>query len=161
MTTGAGTGWTEAFMGGSREAERALFADAFPSVEAIQEFVATKQGAPIRRAFHNRGAAFTVEFEVSPDLPGELRVGFLSPGATYRGFGRFSRSQSFHGRDNELDQRGFAFRLDTRAVPGFPVLEHADELRARPRDVPSGGADLRREFPSGRSPEADARRRDR
>jgi hypothetical protein len=113
MTTGAGTGWSEAFMGGSREAERALFVDAFPSIEAIQEFVATKQDAPIRRAFHNRGAAFTVEFEVAPDLPEALRVGFLVPGATYRGFGRYSRSQSFHGRDNELDQRGFAFRLDT------------------------------------------------
>ena len=100
-------------MGGSREFERALFAEAFPRVDAIQAFVATKQQAAARRAFHNRGVPFKVEFEVSTDLPEYLRVGFLSPGATYRGFGRFSRSQSFHGNDTELDQRGFAFRLDT------------------------------------------------
>jgi catalase len=112
-SVGLGTGWSEVYMGGSREAERALFAAAFPRVEAIQEFVAQKQHAVIRRAFHNRGVAFTVEFEVSPDLPDHLRVGFLTPGAAYRGFGRFSRSQSFHGRDGELDQRGFAFRLET------------------------------------------------
>jgi hypothetical protein len=104
-------------MGGSREAELALFADAFPRVERIQAFVAGKQHADVRRAFHNRGAAVSVEFEVSPDLPEHLRVGFLSPGAVYRGFGRFSRSQSFHGRDGELDQRGFAFRLETQERP--------------------------------------------
>jgi hypothetical protein len=117
MTTGLGTGWSEAFMGGSREAERTLFANVFPRVEAIQEFVAHKQNAPVRRAFHNRGEALKVDFEMSPDLPEHLRVGFLSPGVTYHGFGRFSRSQSFHGRDNELDQRGFAFRLDTPDRP--------------------------------------------
>jgi hypothetical protein len=113
MTTGLGTGWSETFMGGSREAERGLFAAAFPQVEAIQAFVARKQGVVVRRGFHNRGDVFRVEFEVAADLPEGLRVGFLQPGAKYRGFGRFSRSQSFHGKDGELDQRGFAFRLET------------------------------------------------
>jgi hypothetical protein len=112
-TTGPGTGWREVFMGGSREAESALFAAAFPRIGAIQAFVSNKQHAAVRRAFHNRGVVFTVEFEVASDLPAHLRVGFLTPGATYRGFGRFSRSQSFHGNDAELDQRGFAFRLET------------------------------------------------
>jgi hypothetical protein len=79
--------------------------------------VADKQHADIRRAFHNKGAAFAVEFEVSPDLPANLTVGFLTPGATCQGFGRFSRSQSFHGTDQELDQRGFAFRLETPDGP--------------------------------------------
>jgi hypothetical protein len=116
-TTGLGSGWSETFMGGSREAEQALFAAAFPRVGAIQDFVAKKQHAMVRRAFHNRGDAFTVEFTVSSDLPEPLRVGWLTPGATYTGFGRFSRSQSFHGNDSELDQRGFAFRLET---PGRP-----------------------------------------
>jgi hypothetical protein len=116
-TPGLGTGWSEAFMGGSPEAERALFAGAFPQVGAIQEFVAQKQHAAVRRAFHNKGVAFRVEFEVSSALPDTLRVGFLVPGATYGGFGRFSRSQSFHGTDQELDQRGFAFRLETPDGP--------------------------------------------
>jgi hypothetical protein len=116
-TTGPGTGWHEVFMGGSREAETALFARAFPRIEAIQALVSQKQHTAIRRAFHNRGVVFTVEFEVAHDLPAYLQVGFLTPGATYRGFGRFSRSQSFHGNDDELDQRGFAFRLET---PGRP-----------------------------------------
>lgn len=100
-------------MGGTPEAERALFAESLPSVETIQDFVAQKQHADVRRAFHNRGVPVSVTFEVSPELPAALQVGFLVPGATYHGFGRFSRSQSFHGTDGELDQRGFAFRLET------------------------------------------------
>ena len=65
-----------------------------------------------------------VEFEVAADLPDYLRVGFLRPGARYEGFGRFSRSQSFHAKDGALDQRGFAFRLETDLGPQDILLSN-------------------------------------
>jgi hypothetical protein len=108
-----GTGWIEAYMGGSQEAEVAMFARVLPQVEHIQETVARKQGTPVRRAFHNKGTVVAIRFDVAPDLPEPLRVGFLVPGASYEGFGRFSRSQSFRLRDRDRDQRGFAFRITT------------------------------------------------
>lgn len=114
---GPGTGWRETYMGGSEEAEKALFRQVLPGVEAIQETVARRQNAADRRAFHNKGVAITVSLEIAHDLPEHLRVGILQPGATYRGFGRFSRSQSFRARDKDLDQRGFAFRLDAPDGP--------------------------------------------
>ena len=110
-----GTGWTETYMGGSLEAERALFAQILPQVDRIQDLVARKQQADPRRAFHNKGVAVALRIEVSNDVPEAMQVGFLRPGATYEGFGRFSRSQSFRGSDGELDQRGFACRLVTDA----------------------------------------------
>jgi hypothetical protein len=112
-----GTGWQETYMGGSEEAEKALFRRTLPGIETIQETVARRQNAADRRAFHNKGTAIEVALEIADDLPEHLRVGILRPGAVYRGFGRFSRSQSFRGRDGELDQRGFAFRVETPDGP--------------------------------------------
>jgi catalase len=109
----AGTDWSETYMGGSPDAERALIAAVMPRVERIQDAVAAKQRADVRRAFHNKGAVVRIGFDVAPDLPDALRVAFLRPGASYRGFGRFSRSQSFRLRDKDRDQRGFAFRIET------------------------------------------------
>ena len=108
-----GTGWAEIYMGGSVEAERALFAEIMPRVERIQDAVAANQRSTVKRAFHNKGTVVSIRFDVAPALPEVLRVGFLRPGASYPGFGRFSRSQSFHRRDGDRDQRGFAFRLET------------------------------------------------
>jgi hypothetical protein len=100
-------------MGGSNAAELALFARVLPKVEHIQDTVARKQGPAVRRAFHNKGTVVEIRFDVARDLPEPLRVGFLVPGASYEGFGRFSRSQSFRLRDSARDQRGFAFRFRT------------------------------------------------
>jgi len=113
LPTTAGTGWSEIFMGGSAEAERALIDDVMPRVERIQDAVAAKQRADVRRAFHNKGAVVRIRFDVAPTIPDALRVAFLRPGASYPGFGRFSRSQSFRLRDKDRDQRGFAFRIET------------------------------------------------
>jgi hypothetical protein len=109
----AGTGWSEIYMGGDADAERALFDQVLPRVERIQDVVAAKQGSEVRRAFHNKGTVVRIRFDVAPALPAILQVGFLEPGASYPGFGRFSRSQSFHRRDGDRDQRGFAFRVET------------------------------------------------
>jgi len=113
MTVTSGTGWQETYLGGSPDAERSMLAEVLPRIEQIQETVSRRQSAQIRRAFHNKGLPIGVRFEVSADLPEALRIGFLRPGAVYEGFGRFSRSQSFRRADGDLDQRGFAFRIET------------------------------------------------
>ena len=64
-------------------------------------------------------------------MPAALRAGFLQPGATYPGFGRFSRSQSFRRRDRDLDQRGFAFRLETPDGPQDLLLSNTPNSFAR------------------------------
>jgi hypothetical protein len=127
----AGTGWSETYMGGSAEAERALIDAVMPRVERIQDAVARKQAADVRRAFHNKGTVVQIRLDVSPDLPEVLRVGFLRPGAGYPGFGRFSRSQSFHRRDGDRDQRGFAFRIETDAGPQDFLLSNTPASFAR------------------------------
>ena len=112
-----GTGWTETYMGGSLEAERELLKGLMPRVTRIQDLVAARQRAPIRRAFHNKGTVVRIHFDVAASLPEGLRIGLLEPGASYPGFGRFSRSQSVRQRDGDPDQRGFAFRIETLAGP--------------------------------------------
>lgn len=112
-----GSGWKEIFLGGSPEAEQKILADILPQVEEIQATVAKRQGAAIRRGFHNKGTPLRIAFEVAQDLPQHLQVGFLKPRARYEGFGRFSRSQSLFAADSALDQRGFAFRLETEDGP--------------------------------------------
>jgi hypothetical protein len=92
LSATAGTGWSEIHMGGSAGAERALFDDVMPRVERIQDAVAAKQRSDVRRAFHNKGSVVRIRFDVAPALPDVLRIGFLQPGASYPGFGRFSRS---------------------------------------------------------------------
>ncbi len=107
-----GTGWAETFLGGSREAEQKILEEILPKVEEIQSIVSQRQNASIRRALHNKGTVVRIAFKVD-DLPEYLQVGFLKPGASYEGFGRFSRSQSMFRADDSVDQRGFAFRVET------------------------------------------------
>jgi hypothetical protein len=128
---GPGTGWSEIYMGGSPDAERGLVAAVLPRVEGIQDTVAAKQHAKVRRAFHNKGTIVRLRFDVGADLPEALRVGFLRPGETYGGFGRFSRSQSFRLRDGDRDQRGFAFRIETPAGPQDLLMSNTPRSFAR------------------------------
>jgi hypothetical protein len=126
-----GTGWQERFMGGSPEAEAALLREVLADIERIQDIVAGRQAAAVHRAFHNKGQALEIEFTVSPDVPPELQLAYLRPGTTYRGFARFSRSQSFHAKDGDLDQRGFAFRIETPAGPQDVLLSNTPVSFAR------------------------------
>lgn len=112
-----GTGWAETFLGGSREAEQKILEEILPKVEEIQGIVSGRQDAPVRRGFHNKGTIVRIAFKVVNDLPEHLQVGFLKPGACYEGFGRFSRSQSMFRADESVDQRGFAFRVETDEGP--------------------------------------------
>ena len=119
-----GTGWEEVFMGGSQEAEKKLFAEVLPKITAIQQTVAARQNAKVRRAFHNKGDPVRIALKIADDLPVSLRAGFLKPGAAYDGFGRFSRSQSYSREDKSLDERGFAFRVKTEDGPQDVVLSN-------------------------------------
>jgi len=131
MAGAIGTGWQERFMGGSPEAEAALVAEVLPAIERIQDIVAGRQAASIHRAFHNKGRPLAITYEVAPDLPPELQLDYLRPGVTYHGFARFSRSQSFHAKDGDLDQRGFAFRIETDAGPQDILLSNTPVSFAR------------------------------
>ncbi len=77
-----------------------------------------------------------IAFEVSKDLPEDLQVGWLVPGARYDGIARFSRSQSKHADDSSLDQRGFAFRIDTDEGPQDFTLSNTPVSYATRRSTP-------------------------
>lgn len=108
-----GTGWKEQFLGGSFQEETRLFAEVMGNIDSIQTCVSRRQGASVRRAFHNKGRTLKVQFTVAEDIPEHLQTSTLSPGSEYEGYARFSRSQSLRSVDKQLDQRGFAFRLLT------------------------------------------------
>ena len=109
--TVTGTGWQEEYIGGSLEAEARALAEVMPLVKEIQQTVAKRQSAEIRRGFHNKGSVVRVRLDVKPDIPEHLRVWPLLPNASLEGFARFSRSQSLYQPDLAPDQRGFAFRV--------------------------------------------------
>lgn len=117
MQNQLGTGGSERYLGGSLEAEEALLANTMPLVKEIQQVVAQKQDSKMRRGFHNKGETLKVELKIAQDLPQNLQTDFLKPGKSYSGLGRFSRSQSKFGKDQDLDQRGFAFRVNTPLGP--------------------------------------------
>lgn len=131
MTGTIGLGWQERFMGGSPDAERAILADVLPSIERIQDIVARRQASSVRRAFHNKGQPLAITYTAAADLPPALQLDYLRPGVTYQGFARFSRSQSFHAKDGDLDQRGFAFRIETDAGPQDILLSNTPVSFAR------------------------------
>jgi hypothetical protein len=111
--TRVGLGWRETYMGGSAQAEQALFATLAPRITTIQDVVlAADEASRVHRAFHNKGDAVRVTFTVADDLPEQFRVGVFAPGARYDGVGRFSRSQSHSASDSALDERGFAWSLE-------------------------------------------------
>lgn len=113
-----GTGWTERFIGGSREAEAQSFEPIAARVRAIQEAAAAVDGSSARRrAFHNKGDVVRLRLVLDASLAPRFRSGFLQPGAVYEGLGRFSLSQSRHAADDAFDERGFAFRLAIGPAP--------------------------------------------
>lgn len=109
------TGWQSelAFLGGSQEKEARLI-DRF--VKEIQEVAGTyeKANGRIMRAQHAKIlAGFTnAEFRISAEVPADLRVGFIQPGATYKAHVRFSNAGSaFLQSDATPDLRGVAVRV--------------------------------------------------
>ncbi len=112
---GAGTGWTEVFLGGSREAEDELIRRRFaPEINRIQRDIARiDDTASINRAQHNKMVAGTknAEFQVLTDIPEDLRVGLFQPGKKYAAHVRFSNASGFEQPDSARDLRGAAVRV--------------------------------------------------
>jgi hypothetical protein len=117
-TRPAGTGWAEAYYGGSPEAERAEFAAlaaTIMSAQAIAQKKASAHGVPHRaaRTLHAKAtlALEDAELQFREDLPEDLQHGFAKPGATYRTIARFSNAANTGEPDFKPDLRGVALRV--------------------------------------------------
>jgi hypothetical protein len=117
--SGAGTGWREVYLNGSREAEEELVRRRFaPEINRIQRDIERiERRGRIKRAQHSKMIAGTknAEFRVLPAIPEDLRVGLFQPGASYRAHVRFSNAAGIEQPDAARDLRGLAIRVRTEA----------------------------------------------
>ncbi len=109
-----GTGWKETYLGGSPEAEERIFVDLANQVHAVQTLNRDYAHAP--RPLRGQHAKIhagvnNAEFQVSPELPEDLRQGFFQPGRKYPATLRFSNADGLNRPDTELDLRGISVRL--------------------------------------------------
>jgi hypothetical protein len=109
--------WTEKWVGGSPEFERAAFealARDIMLVQLKQRRAATRHGVTpaIDRAFHAKSTLTVEDAELRfLDLAPELRVEFAQPQAVYRTVVRFSNAAGTRRPDYEPDLRGVALRI--------------------------------------------------
>jgi catalase len=115
MADGAGTGWIEVYLNGSKSAEEKLITQRFaPEINRIQKDIQRIEGAQrIKRAQHGKMLAGTknAEFQVLPDIPDDLRIGLFQPGKSYPAHARFSNASSIEQPDSARDLRGVAIRV--------------------------------------------------
>jgi len=117
MTAGspAGTGWSEAFIGGSADAEARLI-DGFTSqANQLQDVNQARDGGPVVRAFHagTLGVVTNAVFDVLPHVPGDLAVGPFVAGSTHPAVVRLSTATGTRGHRVHGDLLGIAVRLST------------------------------------------------
>ena len=103
-----------------RKPSRSFFSAVMDRVEGIQRAVASQQGKEVRRGFHNKGDGACSYHHA--DRRGYPRSICETPSSgrvpTYgRVWPFFHAPQSRYGTDSDIDQRGFAFRLDTPDGP--------------------------------------------
>jgi hypothetical protein len=110
-----GTGWTEEYLGGSKEAEDELIRRRFaPEINRIQRDIEQINGATsIGRAQHGKRLVGTKKatFVVSPDIADDLRIGLFQPGKSYNAHVRFSKASSIEQGDSAPDLLGVAVRV--------------------------------------------------
>jgi hypothetical protein len=109
-----GSKWQEQPMGGSEAAENEIFRRLAAGIQEVQSWLKTSHhAAAIARGFHAKmhSGVANATFEVSPQLPDDLRVGFLQPGATYRVSVRLSNANGVPQPDRNKDLRGAAVRV--------------------------------------------------
>lgn len=106
--------WREIPLGGSAEAEKALFARLAGDMVSIQRHVARKSELDGQRALHAKMIAGFADARlvVDTNLPHELAQGSFQPGSSLSAQVRFSNASSFHRPDAIPDMRGIAVRLD-------------------------------------------------
>jgi hypothetical protein len=109
-----GHGWEEKYLGSSPEREAEVVRQLAGRIMAVQAALRARAAAPaIDRAFHAKGlvGVTNAEFRVRDDLPPDLHVGFLRPGAAYRATVRFSNATGMVQPDAKRDMRGAAVRV--------------------------------------------------
>ena len=103
-----GTGWAEVYMGGSAEAERALFAEIMPRVERIQDAVAANQRSTVKRAFHNKARSSASGSMLPLRCPRASASGFSDP------------AQAIRASAGSRDRRASADAMATAISAGSP-----------------------------------------
>ena len=114
MDTEPGLGWRESYLLGSQASEESLISKFVTDINKIQVENRESGHAPrIARAFHAKIHAGTskARFEVLPDIPEKLRIGFLQPGKSYHADVRFSNASGIVQPDSKGDLRGIAVRI--------------------------------------------------
>jgi hypothetical protein len=120
-----GSNWTEAYLGGTPEAEVAIVRRLASRIQEVQAWIKTSKHAPIiARGFHAKMhvGLTNATFHVSPDLPPTLRVGFLQPGAAYPCTLRLSNAAGSVQPDSAHDLRGAALRVRVSASEVHDLL---------------------------------------
>jgi catalase len=119
ITGGAGKGWHEVFLKGSKEAESELITRRFaPEINRIQRDIQLiEDERHIKRAQHANMLAGTrnADFLVLTGIPDDLRVGLFQPGKHYQAHVRFSSASSIEQPDRVPDLRGVALRVKSDA----------------------------------------------
>ncbi|GAA2647177.1 peroxidase family protein [Paractinoplanes durhamensis] len=124
MTTGIkAAAWREAYLGGSPEAERQLFARMAVKIMQTQAKNRKAAGGPVVPGFQAKVTFAVDDAELRfLDLPPELRVGFAQPGAVYRTAVRFSNAEGRILSDHEPDLRGAGLRVHVSAAEQHDLL---------------------------------------
>jgi hypothetical protein len=109
--------WKEQYSGGSAEAEYKDFEKLAHRIMQVQSTVRKRVSKrvphPIQRAFYAKVtlAVDDAELRFDDDLPADLQVGFVQPGAAYRTVVRFSNAAGSGEPDYAPDMRGIALRI--------------------------------------------------
>ncbi|WP_327588194.1 catalase [Nonomuraea sp. NBC_00507] len=148
----------ERYVGGTPEAERAIFERLAHDLMRVQLKLKKRSGAAdIDRTFHAK-AILGVEnarLRFHPDLPEDLRTGFVRPGAEYPVIVRLSNASGVRQADFAPDLRGAALRIQVgpeRAhdllMTNFPVshARHAREFVAFAQAMAGANSTLRKGF---------------
>lgn len=110
-----GTGWQEAYFGGSEQAEAAAIERWAREIQQIQFRLRAKSHAStLRRGFHAKlqAGVDNASFVVADHLPEHLRVGIFQPGARYPAVVRLSNASGSVQSDHKGDLRGLATRIE-------------------------------------------------
>jgi catalase len=82
-------------------------------VRAREKAQRRNPSAALRRGFHAKGTGVRAKFNISSEIPNDLKVGLFQPGAIYDALVRFSNARGEVLGDLSKDQRGIAIRVKT------------------------------------------------
>ncbi|MEZ4465001.1 MAG: hypothetical protein R3F43_11005 [bacterium] len=115
-----GTGWREAFIGGSAEAEATHYRKIADQIRAQQALQAEAADGRPRRAFHAKGLGLRARLTIHDTVAPELCVGLFQPGAGYDAVVRLSNAADADDRQPNL--HGLALRVMDGSKTGQDFL---------------------------------------